>query len=364
MTPYKLILLGSTESIHLQRWANSLSDSGVNVHLVSMSDAYTGMSDSINFYKLPFSGPFGYILNSFALNKIFQLIKPDLINVHYATGYGLMARLARVFPVLLSVWGSDIYEFPNKSLLHYWLLRGNLKYANAIASTSECMARRVKGISGDSFVYITPFGIDINKFHASPKPSEIGNYIVVGTVKTLAEKYGIDTLICAFALTWKALSCPSNLILEITGGGTDRDTLEVLAADLGIAAQIRFHGEIAHCRVPEMLNRLDIYVALSRSESFGVAILEAGACEKPVLVSDAEGLVEVVKDGETGLVVPSDNPAAASAALLQLINDADMRFQMGKAARKHVLENYSWCSSLDAMIKAQSQSIELWKSCI
>ncbi len=69
-------------------------------------------------------------------------MSPHLLHAHYATGYGLLARLSGFRPLLTSIWGTDVYDFPAISPLHRWLLRGNLAAATAIASTSQCMARQ------------------------------------------------------------------------------------------------------------------------------------------------------------------------------------------------------------------------------
>jgi len=178
---------------------------------------------------------------------------------------------------------------------------------------------------------------------------------------TLSSKYGIDTMIEAFALVIKNHTNPNQLVLEITGGGSDLDSLRTLAINLGVETQVVFHGTVSHERVPALLNHLDIYVALSRldSESFGVAILEASACEKPVVVSDADGPAEVTIDGTTGFIVPRENPQAAADAILKLVKDKELRVQMGRSGRLHVLENYTWDRSLDLMMDAYEKVINL-----
>jgi glycosyltransferase involved in cell wall biosynthesis len=100
-----------------------------------------------------------------------------------------------------------------------------------------------------------------------------------------------------------------------------------------------------------MLHRMDIFVALSREESFGVAAIEAAACEKPVVVSDAEGLAEVTRHEETGLIVPRDHAAAAADALTRLVRDEALRTRLGRAGRARVLQHYTWDRSLDRMIE-------------
>jgi hypothetical protein len=70
----------------------------------------------------------------------------DLLNVHYASGYGTTAALSGFRPWMLSVWGSDVYDFPYESRLKGWWLRRNLRQADLIGSTSEAMAQQVKAL--------------------------------------------------------------------------------------------------------------------------------------------------------------------------------------------------------------------------
>src|SRR5207237_2207904 len=129
------------------------------------------------------------------------------------------------------------------------------------------------------------------------------------TVKVLAEKYGIEYLIRAFALVKKRHE-ELPLKLLIVGGGPQEAFLKGLAADLGISAVTTFTGRVDHARVPDFHNMLSVSVSVSTldSESFGVAILEASTCAKPVVVSSVGGLPEVVENVLTGIVVTQCDP--------------------------------------------------------
>jgi glycosyltransferase involved in cell wall biosynthesis len=81
-----------------------------------------------------------------------------------------------------------------------------------------------------------------------------------------------------------------------------------------------------------------------------VAIIEASACEKPVVVSNEGGLPEVVKDGETGFVVPPKDPRATAMAIEKLMLDKELCIKMGKKGRKRVMKLYNWDDNVDLMI--------------
>ena len=96
---------------------------------------------------------------------------------------------------------------------------------------------------------------------------------------------------------------------------------------------------------------LDIAVYPSQSESFGVAVIESGACEKPVIVSNVGGLPEVVKNGKTGFVVEYGDINSIVNALEKLILNKSLCYEMGRNARKRIKKLYDWKDSVECMLK-------------
>ena len=162
----KIMMLTAGDSIHSVRWANAYVGRGHDVVLVAINghqEHGDRLQGSVKCYYLRFGGTKGYILNACELKKIWKAEKPDVVNVHYASGYGLLARAAGIHPYILSVWGSDVYDFPEKGIIKRKILLRNLQAADAIASTSKAMGNRVKDLLKDANrdVIITPFGVDL-----------------------------------------------------------------------------------------------------------------------------------------------------------------------------------------------------------
>jgi glycosyltransferase involved in cell wall biosynthesis len=348
----RIALLGPANSIHLQRWAAALVQRGHAVLVISQHRCERELLPaSAEVVWLPHAGSLGYFRNAGPLRHALARWRPDILNAHYASGYGSTSALAGFAPTLLSVWGSDVYDFPYESAAKGWLLRRNLRRATAIASTSEAMARQVRRLVPEvGEIAITPFGVDLSRFAPAPRADRP---LTIGIVKLLTPKYGVDLLLRAFA------ALPDTCRLLIVGDGPQRAELEALAHELGIAARTEFTGAVAHADVPSFLNRLDIYAAPSRldSESFGVAVIEASACALPVVVSDAGGLPEVVRDGETGLVVPRDDVPALQAALQRLVLDPDLRDVLGRGGRMRVERQYGWAHCVDLMERCYRRTI-------
>jgi L-malate glycosyltransferase len=351
--PVRIALLAARSSIHTVRWANALAERGHEVHLISSHQGGDHLLEGVTTHYLPFPAPLGYGANAVFLRRILRRLRPELLHAHFASGYGTLGNLSRYRPFVLSVWGTDVYEFPGKSFLHRRIVASNLRSADWVCSTSQVMAAQTRKVTPIERLTVVPFGIDVERFSPNASDSDV---ITIGTVKTLAPKYGIDILLRAFAEVRRTVSerspGPSHrLRLLIVGGGPDRGKLQALAEELGLADCSEFIGPVPHSAVPDWLNRLDVYVAASRldSESFGVAPLEASACAVPVVVSDVGGLPEVVRSGTTGIIVERENVIATAGAILRLVENKALRRKMGEAGRRHVLEHYQWSSNIESM---------------
>jgi len=333
-------------TIHSVRWVNALAERGHEVHLITMHAGKENLDKRIILHKLKFSAPIGYYLNVIALKNILKKIKPDLLNTHYASGYGTLARLSGFSPYLLSVWGSDVYLFPYHSKWNFSTLVKNLKAADKIASTSEAMKLQTESLyQPNKEIAITPFGVDCDKFQ--PDPQRVSKKLRIGTIKTMSQTYGISYLMEAFAIARDHGLQDAELIL--VGDGHQMGELKELAQKLRIEDSVQFIGAIPHDEVPKWLNTFDIFIALSNSESFGVAIIEASACAVPVIVSNVGGLPEVVVQGETGYIVPPRNPQAAAESIIELASNHQLRQKMGDKGRQFVLKNYEWEENVDRM---------------
>lgn len=348
----KIALLAPGSSVHAVRWANAFVARGHTVHLITQHAPTHGLDAAVEVILLHHLSGVGYLLNGPRLGRTLRAIRPDVVNAHYATGYGTLARGVGEVPLVLNVWGSDVYDFPEKSPLHRWWLQGNLRRADALVSTSEVMADRTRELVPElPRPMVVPFGVDLELFRPGASKEPPQKTLVVGTVKTLAPKYGIDQLVRAFART--ASQTEQKVELRIVGDGPQKQELQALVRSLGVADRVRFMDRVPHDQVPQVLAGFDLYAALSQldSESFGVAVIEASACGLAVVVSDVGGLPEVVEDGVTGFVVPRNDPGAAAEKLALLLGSEELRRRMGQAGRERVTAKYEWGHCVDRMLK-------------
>lgn len=345
----KIMFIGAATSNHTKRWVNSLVEKNHEVLLISRADQIDDkkeISKKVKIKYLKFGGGLGYYLNVVELKKIIRDFKPDVVNAHYATGYGTLARLAKARPLLISCWGSDIYKYPKKNKFNKYLLKKNLMYADGVASTSIAMAKEAEKFLNlkENSIFITPFGVDTNIFFPNRDEHE---RLRIGIVKYLEPIYDIELLIKAFSIVYS--SRKEKPILEIIGDGSLKSELIKLTEDLKIKDAVIFRGIIPNKEVPKYINSMDIFVNCSLQESFGVALVEAMSCEVPVVATDTEGFSEIVNNGVDGIILKDRKPETMAEALNLLLDNETLRKQMGKNGRKKVLELYNWDKNVETM---------------
>lgn len=340
----KICYLTEAGSVHAHKWVNYFKEKGHQVFVISLGEK---TMPGVRVYNLNAKALHlsdwgklrAYTRHIKRAREIVYREKPDVIHAHYATSYGILAARLNIHPYILSVWGSDVYQFPESGLFQQWLLRYNLKKADVILSTSEAMKKRT-GCFTNKDILVTPFGVDPN-FYIPKKDRDQSNSFTVGTVKSFYKIYGIDDLIRGFALFVKK-NTVSDARLLLGGRGDEEENLKKLVSELGMEKRVDFLGYLSPEKVVEAFNRMDVAVFPSKqdSESFGVAAVEAQACGCACIVSDVGGLPEATKEGYSSLVVPESQPQAIAEALTHLYQDRNLLKKMQKQARQYVLENY------------------------
>ncbi|MBD5312462.1 MAG: glycosyltransferase family 4 protein [Bacteroides sp.] len=357
----KILLLSDVNSIHTKRWVKALSEKDLEIILFSLSPNNSDFYNNLHKVKI-LEGKYeakNSVLSKLRylnivpqLKKLIRQLQPDIIHAHYASSYGLLGALTKTsIPYIISVWGSDIYDFPNIVPFGKNIIRYNLKKADYILSTSHVMVNEIRKYT-DKPIRVTPFGVDTELFKPLCKVNT--DEFIIGNVKTLHPKYGIDVLIKASAIVIK--NNPNKKIrLEIYGEGPQKKELIQLVKSLRIANKVNFRGFILNNKLPEVYNSFSVAVSLSNSESFGVVAVEAMACGCPVVTSDADGFTEVVENCTTGFIVPKGNPESAAKAIQRFIDAPLLGKAMGISGRKRVLDLYDWNMNVETMLNIYNE---------
>ena len=164
------------------------------------------------------------------------------------------------------------------------------------------------------------------------------------TVARLEWHKGIDTVIRALPAVRAAVP---DVRYAVAGMGPRRPELERLVVEHGVAGAVKFLGLVPEEDLPAIYNAADLYVGASRrhallAEGFGISLVEAQASGLAVVGGRSAGVSDAVKDGETGILVDPEEPAAVAAGITTLLRDDDARRRMGAAGRRAAETYYNW----------------------
>jgi len=161
------------------------------------------------------------------------------------------------------------------------------------------------------------------------KPGEV-NVVSVGRLHRVKN---FDALIRAMGLLL------DNMRLTIWGDGEERENLERLIESLGLRGRVKLAGRAGS--IPPVLAKADVYEQPSKSEGFGLAVVEAMLCGRPVVVAPYGSLPELVEDGETGIVATDGTPEALAASILRVACDRGLASRMAAAGQEAALQRFS-----------------------
>lgn len=275
------------------------------------------------------------------LFDLIQLVKKEGINLIHAHGYGSanfgrLAGILQKIPTIIHAHDEDSYYPWYQGLIDFFFS----SFTDRAIAVSEsvrksCIEKRK--IPGDH-VFTLYNAIPLKGFKI-PTLEEIQkekrrlgidlNFQVVGTIAKLREEKGIKYLLESVP---KVLSELPDTIFVIVGEGPLRRELETSSRQLKIDQNVIFTG--FHDDIPKILSIFDIKVLPSVTEGFGLVLVEAMAMGKPIVATNVGGIKEILKDGETGLLVPAKDPEALAEKILYLLKNKNEAIKLGVRAKE------------------------------
>lgn len=189
-----------------------------------------------------------------------------------------------------------------------------------------------------SKVHLLPHGVDLQRF--APRTTSSNGVLRLLAVGRLVEKKGFHFLIAALA----GLKLP--FTLTIAGDGPERERLRQLVSLNNLENRIVFRGAVTHIELPQMYAEADVVLVPSIQDASGDrdglpnVVLEAMACGRAVIASDAGAIASAITDNESGLLVPPADPVALGAAIRRLAADPIAREQLGRNGRRRAESDY------------------------
>jgi len=247
----------------------------------------------------------------------------DLVHAHWLPS-GAVALTTRK-PFVVQLWGTDV-ELARRAP---WLARRVLERARLTICASNALADSAREL-GAKAVRVIPSAVELPERVGEPAdPPEV---LFVGR---LSPEKGILDLVQA----------ADGIPLTVAGDGPLRDRVPGAL------------GFVQHTALLPLYERAAVVAVPSHREGFGVACAEAMAHARPVVASAVGGLLDLVVDGETGVLVPPRDVPALRGALERLLADPDLRRRLGEAGRARVQERFSWPAVTDATIAAYEDAL-------
>ncbi|RMF46115.1 MAG: glycosyltransferase family 1 protein [Anaerolineae bacterium] len=304
--------------------------------------------DGVTVHRMPALGPKVSASLSYTVTALplLRRLHPDIIHAHELLSAATTAVAAHHlwgWPLILTPHRSgtigDVHRLHQKFLGAY-RMRAQIQAGSHFIAISEEIAHelREKGVAPQRIHYI-PNGVDTQRFQpvASEERATLRQRLNLpeGLLVIFSGRLDPEKRVAHLVDIWpqvRRVHPKANLL--ILGEGSQRQALEAAAGE-----GIHFLGYVQN--VPEYLAAADVFVLPSIAEGISGAMLEAMSSGLPAVVTRVGAAPEVISDGNTGLLIPPDDPPALLAALLRLLGDPSLREVLGTAARRHIVQHYA-----------------------
>jgi glycosyltransferase involved in cell wall biosynthesis len=338
----RLSYLSIGRHIHTERWLTWFAERGHEVHLLTVQP---GSIPGVTVHDITTGWgpkPLRYAVSLVKVKRILRSLEPDLLHTHFLTGYGYWGLFSGRRPLLLTVWGDDVYVTPHETRLKGYLARRALRKADYITGDSEDILRACVDLGAPpDRVELIQWGVDFRKFH--PRVSGAGVRekleipqdapVVLSTRSFTQPYYNIDQIVD----TAPAVRDRHPEVHYIFAGleGDDR-RLRERAERAGLAGWAHWVGRIPHRELPAYLNAATVFLTVPSVDATAVSLLEAMACGGAVVATALPSASEWIRDGETGLAISPRDGEALVTAIDRYLSDPDLRARVGRAAELEV----------------------------
>lgn len=260
----------------------------------------------------------------------------------YLTGLG------RSIPIVLSLQGGEARdEFTSRPRA----LRRALRRATRVVACARSLAASARTLEPGVAprLRVVPNGVDPDRFADGPAFTHRRPYVVA--IGRLVRQKGFDVLLEAFGRLRAA-----EVDLLLAGDGPERGALEEAARRLGLQERLHFLGALGPEAVASLYSGALFAACPSRWEGLPVVCLEAMASGRALVATTVDGIPDAVSDGETGLLVPPDDPPALAHALERLLGDEALRVRLGAAGRRVATERFAWPRVATAYLGALAEA--------
>ncbi len=335
----RILYVSDALSIHTRRWAEAFRDAGAEVHVASFRAAQIG---GVTVHVLPTGGlgKAGYLLAIPVLRRLYARLQPDVVHAQYVTSYGFLAAAARLKPLVVTAWGTDVLISPRESAVSRWLATRALAAADQVTTVAEHMNAAVEALGAPrGKITAIPFGVDTALFRPPAQARSEPPPLRVISTRNFAPVYSVHTVIEAVA---QRRARGEALTLDLVGAGPLRADLEAQVRAAGLEREVRFHGHVDHPTLVALLGAAQVFVSAAVSDGNNVSLNEAMACGCFPIATDIAANAQWIGDGRNGLLFPPGDATRLADAIARASADAGWRSAASAENRGIVEARADW----------------------
>ncbi len=349
----------------------NLANRGHSINFISYETPFrlTGFHQNIQFHEVDVQNyplfkypPYTLALTS-KIIEVCEANKLDILHVHYAIPHSICAYLSRQIlrdssiKFVTTLHGTDITLVGIEHSYHKMVKFGIIESDKVSTVSNYLKQATIDKFKINKDISVIPNFVDTNKF--SPNKRDIqcplfeGGYKFILHISNFRPVKNITILIKAYNLILKKV----NARLVLIGDGTEISTVRKLANKLGILDKICFLGKVE--LVEDLLPSADLFMLTSKTESFGLSLLEAMSCGVPTISSNVGGISEVVQHGETGFTFNPDDFNSMAEKAIEVLTNSDLHKHLSQNGRARAIKYFNINKIVDQYEQLYFDTLEL-----
>jgi glycosyltransferase involved in cell wall biosynthesis len=346
----RLLHIGNGRAFKIKAIIDAMLARGHEIHMIPIPASQEPM-DGVAWHFIPGSSlpaQAKIIHRMLQVRSLVRKLRPDIVHAHNAWGPGWYGAATGAHPFVIHGYGGDLLpeQYQGRPVIQRLMTSWACGRADQIIVTGQHMVHASRNLGIDTGrVALLPRGVDLKCYRPGLDTSELRTRLgltpeqpVILSPRYQVDEplYNLETVLEAFNLVRAQI--PAAVCVQMYGPGRGQgvDRLRTLASRLGIADGYRLVPAVDNVSMPLFYNLADVTVSVPSSDGFPVTVLEASACECPLIVTDLPYCKDWFTPRENGLVVAAQDPAALAGAICELLVDRNLRIRIGAAGRRLV----------------------------
>ncbi len=330
----RICFISNPNSTHTRRWVGWFARHGHEVQLLADVPVQEPWADVpvTDLSKLTYAPMVRFFIWAIWLRRFLRQWRPDILHAHRVNSAGWVAAVSGFHPLVVTPWGSDLYQLPQQSRLIRWMARYVLQRADLVtADAQDLLKTAMLNGANPERLRLVQWGVDLEHYYPAPADTDLRDELGLGAGPVILSPrgvnriYNLDVIIQSVAQIRPAFTGMSLVLRDYNTDPRYKHELNELIKSLELEETVHWVGRIEPWeRVADIYRLADVVVSVPTSDSTPVSILEALACGIPVITTDLPALREWVTPEESCLMVPQREPKALASAISQILTNREL----------------------------------------